>query len=147
MGYDDRGDGDSDQASFNDAATQIKRIDEYYRRIADSKLNPFAVNPERGIMNYQLRDESLGSLWGEVRPLCTNKEIEFIDNVRRILEEQLETIPLIETIESSKGQFNSINYLQWKVINKLMLKLEEQIRKLAHLHGLGNPAKRKDRAL
>ena len=125
-------------ASFNDALNHISRIDICLRQIHQSKVNPFQMDINYGVQNYQVRISSLSSFWQEIKPFCDDKERKLIERIFNIV--HFYSGELIV----SDGENNILDQEKFFLFDKFADFLESKLRDLQFSKGLSNPLKERE---
>lgn len=126
---------DEKTAIFNEALAMVVRLDTLIRRVQDSKPNPFLINEDFSVPNYELRVSSLWSHWQEIMPYCSNEE--------KIYVERWKVLILYLKSKLIKKEKNNIrfDFNIWNDLDKYLEILEGVQRRLQLVHGLSNPLK------
>jgi len=156
MAYYNKQKEDINVSQWNEAQLKMFRINTLQERINDLWTNPLAFNDEAGKYNFELLFQSIISYWYEVRPKTNNTEMEEMDKIVNVVENFMDQNQIIKkkTIESPATYINqhvpsgfTTDINKWKILRKLLRKLEGDIKGLAELHGLSGKNKEDDSGL
>ena len=140
---------DEKLSTFNEAALQMRRLNDLQQRINYSNLNPLAIYPEEKLYGYQIIFNSLNSLFSECSSKLKTDESTKGKNMRIKINIFLEINPIHKNLPNrvTGEEEIRINYRNWLRLKELLFDYEILIRELMEAHDLTSPRREDLRGL
>ena len=133
-------------SEWNEALFKMKRLHQVQTEINIAKMNPLGKNRAIGRWNFEIWFSLVCSLFEEGYSKYKQEEIEEIDNLKKTIEDLLETKHPYEVVNSAKygGKFVKNNKLikeNWLLLKKIIEIMERKVKIYNDQHGLSTKNK------
>ena len=126
-------------SEYNEASFKMIRLHELQQRINYTKVNPFAIDLETGMINFEVTFKHLRQYFQEIASKLSKTEREGMEKFRDSLEEFMKLFPIIQTRKKIGKKLSKIDIKNWDKFSKYMESFETRLRILADKHGYGTP--------
>ncbi len=130
------------ESKFNAGMAQMMRIHNLQQLINQCNLNPFELDFDPRIRNYQVKFNTLNSLLMEAHSKLTSKERDDIEKMRDRLSRFMKGHPVVSIrTRINREGIKKIDYKLWDVTETFITEYEAAVKDLLEKHGINSPKK------